>query len=132
MPAESDLLLILRKSHFLRSMRHLSILVLLLISLAISTSAHSSSSSFTGRTIDVADGDTITVLTQNNESVKVPLKWFRFCLATSWSLKHIKERSNACNRCPFCCKMRLERCQQYTREFSHMKFFKNCIKFRFG
>lgn len=54
-------------------MRHLSLLVLLLFSLIISTSAHSSSSSFTGRTIDVADGDTITVLTQNNESIKVRL-----------------------------------------------------------
>lgn len=56
-------------------MRKLSIfpLIFFLVSLVISTSAHSSSSSFTGRTIDVADGDTITVLNQNNESVKIRL-----------------------------------------------------------
>lgn len=53
-------------------MQKLSFLFLL-VSLIISTSARSSSSSFTGRTIDVADGDTITVLNQNNESVKIRL-----------------------------------------------------------
>ena len=53
-------------------MRHFSLLFLLL-SLIISTSAHSSPNSFTGRTIDVADGDTITVLNQNNESIKIRL-----------------------------------------------------------
>ena len=45
--------------------------LIVLLSLIISTNVHSSQSSFTGRTIDVADGDTITVLKQNNESVKI-------------------------------------------------------------
>ncbi len=55
-------------------MRKLSLLILLL-SLIISASSFSSASqnSFTGQTIDVADGDTITVLNQNNESVKIRL-----------------------------------------------------------
>ena len=55
-------------------MRKLSLLFLLL-SLIISTNVHSSQTgnSFTGQTIDVADGDTITVLNQNNESVKIRL-----------------------------------------------------------
>jgi micrococcal nuclease len=54
-------------------MRKLSLLVLLL-SLIISTSSLSiAATSFTGQTIDVADGDTITVLNQNNESVKIRL-----------------------------------------------------------
>jgi micrococcal nuclease len=54
-------------------MRKLSLLFLLL-SLIISTSSLSSAAtSFTGQTIDVADGDTITVLNQNNESVKIRL-----------------------------------------------------------
>ena len=54
-------------------MHKLSILFLLL-SLIISTSSLSSAAtSFTGQTIDVADGDTITVLNQNNESVKIRL-----------------------------------------------------------
>ena len=54
-------------------MRKLSLF--LLLSLIISTNVHSSQnqSSFTGQTIDVADGDTITVLNQNNESVKIRL-----------------------------------------------------------
>jgi micrococcal nuclease len=45
----------------------------LILSLIISTNVYSSQSSFTGQTIDVADGDTITVLNQNNESVKIRL-----------------------------------------------------------
>ncbi|TKB24218.1 nuclease [Desulfopila sp. IMCC35006] len=53
-------------------MRKLSFLYLLL-SLIISTSAHASTSSFTGQTIDVADGDMITVLNQNNERIKIRL-----------------------------------------------------------
>ena len=36
-------------------------------------SLSSAANSFTGQTIDVADGDTITVLNQNNESVKIRL-----------------------------------------------------------
>jgi micrococcal nuclease len=52
-------------------MRKLTILLFLLLSLIISTNSYSSQSSFTGQTIDVADGDTITVLNQNNESVKI-------------------------------------------------------------
>ena len=56
-------------------MPKLSILsLLLLLSLIISTSSLSSAAdSFTGQTIDVADGDTITVLNQNNENVKIRL-----------------------------------------------------------
>ena len=53
-------------------MRKISLL-LLLLSLIISTSAHSSPSNFTGRVINVHDGDTITVLKQNNEKVKIRL-----------------------------------------------------------
>ncbi len=48
-------------------------LLIVLLSLIISTSSFASSESFTGQTIDVADGDTITVLNQNNESVKIRL-----------------------------------------------------------
>lgn len=47
--------------------------LIVLLSFVFSTISFASSSSFTGRTIDVADGDTITVLNQNNESVKIRL-----------------------------------------------------------
>jgi endonuclease YncB( thermonuclease family) len=52
-------------------MRNLSLHIFLLLSLIISTRSFASQSSFTGQTIDIADGDTITVLKQNNEKVKI-------------------------------------------------------------
>ncbi len=54
-------------------MYRLSSFLIILFSFLFSTISLASSSSFTGRTIDVADGDTITVLNQNNESVKIRL-----------------------------------------------------------
>lgn len=48
-------------------------LYLTLLALLFSSLAFSSGTSFTGRVIDVADGDTITVLTQNQEKVKIRL-----------------------------------------------------------
>ena len=46
--------------------------LIVLISFLFSTPAHTSSS-FTGKVIDVADGDTITILTQNDEKIKIRL-----------------------------------------------------------
>ena len=72
MPAGSDSILIKKNLSVKKTMRKLSLLFLL--SLIISTSSLSSAAtSFTGQTIDVADGDTITVLNQNNESIKIRL-----------------------------------------------------------
>ena len=44
-----------------------------LFSLIITASAHSSTSTFTGKVIDVADGDTITILTQSDGKIKIRL-----------------------------------------------------------
>ncbi|NTW87839.1 MAG: thermonuclease family protein [Desulfobulbaceae bacterium] len=44
-----------------------------LLSLLISSSAHASTSTFTGKVINVADGDTITILTQSDEKIKIRL-----------------------------------------------------------
>ena len=54
-------------------MRKLFLLFLLLFLFISISSLSTAASSFTGQTIDVADGDTITVLNQNNESVKIRL-----------------------------------------------------------
>jgi len=45
---------------------------MVVISLLLSTNSHSSDS-FTGQVVDVADGDTVTVLTANNDKVKIRL-----------------------------------------------------------
>lgn len=44
-----------------------------LLSLLISSSVHASTSTFTGKVINVADGDTITILTQSDEKIKIRL-----------------------------------------------------------
>ena len=44
-----------------------------LLLLLLPTSSYSSTNSFTGRVIDVADGDTVTILTQNQEKIKIRL-----------------------------------------------------------
>lgn len=48
-------------------------LLFALLSLLISPSAYASTSTFTGKVINVADGDTITILTQNDEKIKIRL-----------------------------------------------------------
>lgn len=44
-----------------------------LLSFFISASAHSATNTFTGKVIDIADGDTITILTQGDEKIKIRL-----------------------------------------------------------
>ncbi|NTU72725.1 thermonuclease family protein [Candidatus Roizmanbacteria bacterium] len=58
----------LRFSSILRVSLYLTLLALL-----FSSPASSSDNNFTGQCIDVADGDTITVLTQTNEKIKIRL-----------------------------------------------------------
>lgn len=53
-------------------MPKISLFFVLLLGL-ISTAAHSSTTTFTGQVIDVGDGDTITILTQSNEKIKIRL-----------------------------------------------------------
>lgn len=48
-------------------------LIFALFLLLASTPANANSSTFTGKVIDVADGDTITVLTQSDEKIKIRL-----------------------------------------------------------
>jgi hypothetical protein len=53
-------------------MFRLSLHIVLLL-LLIPTSSYSSTNSYTGRVIDVTDGDTITILTQNQEKIEIRL-----------------------------------------------------------
>lgn len=54
-------------------MRKSQFLILLLSFFVATSSLSSAADSYTGQVIDVADGDTVTVLNQNNESAKIRL-----------------------------------------------------------